>query len=169
MRDIVGTEASAPASASAWRRSVGAPSLAEVYRSVAVKPGAPGWRKAIAFLGPGYLVAVGYMDPGNWATSLAGGAQVRLRAARHRAALQHHGDRAAVALCAARPSPPAATWRRPAATPSRGRSLWRSGSWREIAIVATDLAEVIGTAIGLNLLFGIPLAIGVVITASTCS
>src|SRR6478735_848357 len=76
MRDVVGEEvAGATVSASAWRRSVDTPSLAEVYRSVAVKPGAPGWRKAIAFLGPGYLVAVGYMDPGNWATSLAGGAR----------------------------------------------------------------------------------------------
>jgi manganese transport protein len=59
----------------AWRRAAGEPSLAEVYRSVHVSRGAPGWRKAIAFLGPGYLVAVGYMDPGNWATSLAGGAK----------------------------------------------------------------------------------------------
>ena len=63
------------------------------------------------------------------------------------------------------PSPPGATWRRPAATPSRGRSPWPLWLLAEIAIFATDLAEVIGTAIGLNLLFGIPLEIGVVITA----
>src|SRR5260221_6713402 len=75
MRDVAGPEVSAAASAGGWRRPAGSPSLAEVYRSVTVKAGAPGWRKAIAFLGPGYLVAVDYMDPGNWATSLAGGAK----------------------------------------------------------------------------------------------
>src|SRR6266699_1656455 len=75
MRDVVGPEASVAASVRGWRGSAGTPSLAEVYRSVAVRPGAPGWRKAISFLGPGYLVAVGYMDPGNWATSLAGGSK----------------------------------------------------------------------------------------------
>src|SRR5947208_16866136 len=75
MRDVVGPEASVAARVRGWRGSADTPSLAEVYRSVAVHPGAPGWRKAISFLGPGYLVAVGYMDPGNWATSLAGGAK----------------------------------------------------------------------------------------------
>src|SRR5574339_321963 len=57
-----------------WRRARVAPSLAEVYRSVPVGAG-PWWRKALAFAGPGYLVAVGYMDPGNWATDLAGGSR----------------------------------------------------------------------------------------------
>ncbi|HZH80078.1 MAG TPA: divalent metal cation transporter, partial [Gemmatimonadales bacterium] len=57
-----------------WRRPRVAPSLAEVYRTVPVQPGA-WWRKALAFAGPGYLVAVGYMDPGNWATDLAGGSR----------------------------------------------------------------------------------------------
>src|SRR5256714_15484819 len=56
-----------------WRRARVAPSLAEVYRSVPV--GANKWRKMLAFAGPGYLVAVGYMDPGNWATDLAGGSR----------------------------------------------------------------------------------------------
>ena len=55
-----------------WRRARIAPSLAEVYRSVPVTHGV-WWRKILAFAGPGYLVAVGYMDPGNWATDLAGG------------------------------------------------------------------------------------------------
>ena len=105
------------------------------------------------------------MDPGNWATSLAGGSQVRLRAALRRAAFQHHGDRPAVALRAARRSPPAAIWRRPAATPSRDWVACPLWLLAEIAIFATDLAEVIGTAIGLNLLFGIPLEIGVLLTA----
>ena len=57
-----------------WRRARLAPSLAEVYRTVPVREG-PWWRKALAFAGPGYLVAVGYMDPGNWATDLAGGSK----------------------------------------------------------------------------------------------
>src|SRR5436305_4102080 len=58
----------------AWRRERGEASLAEINRSIHVRPGSA-WRRAVAFLGPGYLVAVGYMDPGNWATSLAGGAK----------------------------------------------------------------------------------------------
>src|SRR2546427_11951023 len=58
-----------------WRHPRLAPSLAEVYRTIPVREG-PWWRKALAFAGPGYLVAVGYMDPGNWATDLAGGSKV---------------------------------------------------------------------------------------------
>jgi manganese transport protein len=56
-----------------WRRSRSTPSLSEVFGSVSTRPRGPLWKKLLAFLGPGYLVAVGYMDPGNWATSLAGG------------------------------------------------------------------------------------------------
>ena len=59
----------------AWRRPRGEPSLADMFASVAPAKGGPFWRKLLAFLGPGYLVAVGYMDPGNWATSLAGGSK----------------------------------------------------------------------------------------------
>ena len=59
----------------AWRRNAGEPSLAEVFRSIRVSSSDSMWRRALAFVGPGYLVAVGYMDPGNWATSIAGGAQ----------------------------------------------------------------------------------------------
>src|SRR4030042_2617605 len=58
-----------------WRRASGTPSLAEVFGSIRPRPTGPLWRKLLAFLGPGYLVAVGYMDPGNWATSLAGGSK----------------------------------------------------------------------------------------------
>src|SRR5256886_1854947 len=65
---------SAAVHAPGWRRSRVAPSLAEVYRSIPVD-GTSVWRKLLAFAGPGYLVAVGYMDPGNWATDLAGGSQ----------------------------------------------------------------------------------------------
>src|SRR5262245_55870957 len=57
-----------------WRRSRLTPSLAEVHRTIPVR-GLSWWRKVLAFAGPGYLVAVGYMDPGNWATDLAGGSQ----------------------------------------------------------------------------------------------
>src|ERR1041385_5903324 len=165
MRDIVGEEGtSATASASGWRRSAGTPSLAEVYRSVAVSPGAPGWRKAVAFLGPGSLVAVGYMDPGNWATSLAGGAKFGY-ALLFIALLSNLMAILLQALCARLGI-------------GAGRDLAQAcrdafprwASWplwviSEIAICATDLAEVIGTAIGLNLLFGIPLELGVLITA----
>src|SRR3954447_18834498 len=57
------------------RRSTGLPSLPEVHASVTIPIHAPRWRRYLAFVGPGFLVAVGYMDPGNWATDLAGGAQ----------------------------------------------------------------------------------------------
>ena len=58
-----------------WNRERGEASLADVHRSVAVRADVGTWRRSVAFLGPGYLVAVGYMDPGNWATSLAGGSK----------------------------------------------------------------------------------------------
>ena len=58
-----------------WRRGRGRPSLSEVFGSIATRSSGPLWRRLVAFLGPGYLVAVGYMDPGNWATSLAGGSR----------------------------------------------------------------------------------------------
>ena len=58
-----------------WRRAGGTPSLAEVFGSIRTRAAGPLWRKLLTFLGPGYLVAVGYMDPGNWATSLAGGSK----------------------------------------------------------------------------------------------
>lgn len=147
-----------------WRRARGNPSLEEVHGSIRVAETAPNWRKFAAFLGPGYLVAVGYMDPGNWATSIAGGSRfgytllfVVLLSSLMAMILQALALRLAIATgrdlaqaCRdAYPAPVAAL-------------LWMLA---EIAICATDLAEVIGTAIGLNLLFGIPLEIGVVITA----
>ena len=147
-----------------WRRPRGEASLAEVNRSIPVARHGSTWRKAAAFLGPGYLVAVGYMDPGNWATSLAGGAKfgyallfVALLSNIMAIVLQHLCARLAVATGrdlaqACRDAyPRALSW-----------PLWFLA---EIAICATDLAEVIGTAIGLNLLFSIPLELGVVITA----
>ena len=146
-----------------WRRERGEASLSDVFRSIKVGGGTSARRMA-AFLGPGYLVAVGYMDPGNWATSLAGGSKfgytllvvalisnimaITLQALCARLAIASGRDLAQACRDA---------YPRWAAYP-----LWLAA---EIAIIATDIAEVIGTAIGLNLLFGIPLEIGVVLTA----
>ena len=78
MNESTPTTAPPPTDA-AWAREAATPSLPEVHRSVAVPAGAGFWRKLLAFSGPGYLVAVGYMDPGNWATDLAGGSQFGYR------------------------------------------------------------------------------------------
>ena len=144
--------------------TAGLPSLPEVHRSVAV-PNAGGFlRKLFAFMGPGYLVAVGYMDPGNWATSLAGGSAfgytllaVALTSSLMAILLQALCVRVGVStgrdlaqLCRER-------FPKVVAYP-----LWL---FAEIAICATDLAELIGTAIALELLFGIPLLYGVFLTA----
>ena len=149
---------------SGWQRAAGEPSLADVYASVRVRRDGGLLRRALAFVGPGFLVAVGYMDPGNWATSIAGGAQfgyallfvallsnimaIILQALSARLAIGAGRD-LAQACRDAYPKPVAFV-------------LW---VFAEIAIIATDLAEVVGTAIGLNLLFGIPLELGVLITA----
>jgi manganese transport protein len=145
-----------------WRRARGEPSLREVWGSIPVT--GVGWRRLFAFLGPGYLVSVGYMDPGNWATSLAGGSQFGY-ALLTIALLSNLMAILLQALCARLGF---ATGRdlAQACRDSYPRTvafvLW---IFAEIAICATDLAEVIGTAIGLNLLFGIPLELGVFITA----
>jgi manganese transport protein len=147
-----------------WRRERERPSLAEVFGTIATRPSGSFWRKLVSFLGPGYLVAVGYMDPGNWATSLAGGSKfgyalltvallsnlmaILLQALCARLGIGAGRDLAQACRDA---FPRAVSW-----------PLWVLA---EVAICATDLAEVIGTAIGLNLLFGIPLEIGVLITA----
>jgi len=152
-----------PAGRGAWRNARGEAALSDVHRSVRVPDGAK-MKRILAFLGPGYLVAVGYMDPGNWATSLAGGAKfgytllcvalisnimaIVLQALCARLAIATERDLAQACRDA---YPRWAAW-----------PLWVAA---EIAIIATDLAEVIGTAIGLNLLFGIPLEVGVVLTA----
>ncbi|MGX7743630.1 Nramp family divalent metal transporter [Rhodopseudomonas parapalustris] len=154
-----------PEQTTGWRLSPGEPSLAGMFGSVPVRAKGPFWRKLIAFLGPGYLVAVGYMDPGNWATSLAGGSKygyalltVALVSNIMAVVLQSLCTRLGVgagrdlAQACRDAYPRWVSW-----------PLWLSA---EIAITATDLAEVIGTAIGLNLLFGIPLEIGVLITAA---
>jgi len=147
-----------------WRKARGEPSLLDVFRTIAISPTATPWRRFLAFFGPGYLVAVGYMDPGNWATSLAGGAQfgytllvvalvsnimaIILQALCARLAIATGRDLAQACRDA---YPRVVSW-----------PLWLLA---ELAICATDLAEVIGTAIALNLLFGMPLEIGVIVTA----
>ena len=146
----------------AWRRDPGNASLAEVNRSIALPAGS--WRRFAAFLGPGYMVAVGYMDPGNWATSIAGGSKfgytlliVALISNLMAIVLQSLCARLAIASGRDLAQACRDAFPRLVAIP-----LWILA---ELAIIATDIAEVIGTAIGLNLLFGIPLEIGVIITA----
>lgn len=147
----------------AWRREAAAVSLPEVHRSIMVPSKASFWRKMLAFAGPGFLVAVGYMDPGNWATDLAGGSQfgytllaVILISNLMAILLQHLCVKLGVAT---------------------GRDLAQAcrdhypkpvvwGLWLlcELAIAACDLAEVVGSAIALQLLFGIPIVWGCIIT-----
>ncbi len=146
-----------------WRQKNSSLSLSESFASVPI-PAGSSWRRFLAFVGPGALIAVGYMDPGNWATNIAGGSKfayallsvilisnliailmqtlsVRLGVATGRDLAQACRD--------AFPKPVAIF-------------LWILA---EIAIAATDLAELIGAAIALNLLFGLPLLWGLIITA----
>src|SRR5215207_9091624 len=149
---------------SGWRHPRKTPSLSEVFGSIAVRPSGSFWKKLSAFLGPGYLVAVGYMDPGNWATSLAGGSKFGY-ALLTIALLSNIMAIILQALCA-RLGIGAGRDLAQACRDAFPRAVsWPLWVLAEIAICATDLAEVIGTAIGLKLLFGIPLEIGVIITA----
>jgi manganese transport protein len=146
-----------------WRHARVAPTLAEVYRTVPVS-GTNVWRKLVAFAGPGYLVAVGYMDPGNWATDLAGGAQfgytlLSVILLSNLMAVLLQGLALKLGIVTGRDLAQAC---RDHFSAPVSFVLW---VLCEIAIAACDLAEVIGSAIALNLLFGIPLAVGVVITA----
>ena len=151
-----------------WRFPRTVPSLPEVYRSVRVPKGGRGWwgiiRKLLAFSGPGYLVAVGYMDPGNWATDLAGGSafnytllSVVIISSLMAIFLQHLALKLGVAT-----GRDLAQACRDHFHPAVAFPLWIGC---EIAIAACDLAEVIGSAIALNLLFGLPLIWGVCLTA----
>jgi manganese transport protein len=154
-----------PEPSGAWQRSRGMVSLPEVHRSIVVPREASFWRKLAAFSGPGFLVAVGYMDPGNWATDLAGGAKfgytllsVVLVSNLMAILLQHLCIKLGVATgrdlaqaCRDHYSKPTVIF------------LWIGC---ETAIAACDLAEVVGSAIALQLLFGIPLVWGCLITAA---
>jgi len=148
-----------------WRFEVTNPSLPEIYRSLATPVSSASFvRKLLAFAGPGFLVAVGYMDPGNWATDLAGGSKynytllsvimlsnlmaILLQALAIKLGVVTGRDLAQA--CRDHFSHPVAL------------ALWGGA---EIAIAACDLAEVIGSAIALNLLFHIPLLLGVCLTA----
>ena len=152
-----------PALEPGWRRARLAPSLAEVYRSVDVS-GATWFRKMLAFAGPGYLVAVGYMDPGNWATDIAGGSRfaytlLSVILLSNLMAVLLQGLASKLGIVTGRDLAQAC---RDHYSPRVSFTLW---VLCELAIAATDLAEVIGTAIALNLLFGISLPWGIAITA----
>ncbi|MBI4239133.1 MAG: Nramp family divalent metal transporter [Deltaproteobacteria bacterium] len=147
-----------------WRLPRASPSLPEVHRSVGVPSAASFWRKMLAFAGPGYLVAVGYMDPGNWATDLAGGAQFNFALLSvillsNIMAMVLQALSAKLGIVTGRDLAQAC---RDHYTKPVGIALW---ILCEIAIAACDLAEVIGSAIALNLLFQLPLLWGVCLTA----
>ena len=156
--------APSPAGAASWRRSEGQPSLPEVHRTIAVPTTATFWRKCLAFAGPGFLVAVGYMDPGNWATDLAGGAKfgysllaVVMISNFMAILLQHLCIKLGVATGRDLAQACRDHYPRPV--------VWFLWILCELAIAACDLAEVVGSAIALQLLFGIPLVWGCIITA----
>ncbi len=149
---------------SGWKQDLKIPSLREVNSTIPVPLHGSWVRKVLAFAGPGLMVAVGYMDPGNWATDLAGGAKfgytllsVILISNFMAIILQHLSlklgivtSRDLAQACRDHYSKPVSYF------------LW---ILCELAIAACDLAEVIGSAIALNLLFGIPLVMGVLLTA----
>ena len=147
-----------------WMQARGEASLIDVFATVRAPKSGSGFRRFLAFVGPGYLVATGYMDPGNWATALTGGSKFGY-ALLWVALMSNFMAILLQALCA-RLGIGAGRDLAQACRDSYPKpvsfALWVLA---ELAIVATDLAEVIGTAIGLNLLFGIPLEIGVIITA----
>jgi manganese transport protein len=152
-----------PAPDAGWRRARLAPSLSEVHRTVEVS-GATWFRKLLAFAGPGYLVAVGYMDPGNWATDLAGGSRfaytlLSVILLSNLMAVLLQGLASKLGIVTGRDLAQAC---RDHYSRRVSIALW---IMCELAIVACDLAEVIGTAIALNLLFGLSLPWGVVITS----
>jgi len=149
---------------SGWRHKRLTASLPDVFSSIRVSESWSNWRKLLAFVGPGLMVAVGYMDPGNWATDLAGGARfgylllsVILVSNIMAIVLQHLSLKLGVVTGRDLAQACRDHYSRPVSF-----ALW---VLCEIAIAACDLAEVIGSAIALSLLFGIPLVIGVLITS----
>ena len=153
-----------PTKASGWRLPSTGLSLFEVNASIAIPEGVGFWRKMFAFAGPGYLVAVGYMDPGNWATDLAGGARygytllsVVMISNLMAILLQTLAARLGIASDRDLAQACRDSFSRPVVI-----VLW---VLCEIAIAACDLGEVIGAAIALNLLMGLPLIWGVCLTA----
>ena len=158
------TNALPPAERSAWRQAADLASLPEVHRTITVPKNATFWRKCLAFAGPGFLVAVGYMDPGNWATDLAGGAKfgysllfVIMVSNMMAILLQHLCVKLGIATGRDLAQACRDHYSRP--------TVWFLWIICELAIAACDLAEVVGSAIALQLLFGIPLVWGCIITA----
>ncbi len=140
------------------------PSLPEVHASLAVSTARNPLRRLLSFIGPGYLVAVGYMDPGNWATDLAGGSAfgytlLSVILISNLMAILLQSLSARLGIATGRDLAQACRAHYP---PAVNLALW---ALCELAIIACDLAEVIGTAIALQLLFGIPLALGAAVTA----
>ena len=143
----------------------GLPSLPEIYRSVPILSGVSFWRKLFAFAGPGYLVAVGYMDPGNWATDLGGGSQFGYRLLSvvllsSLVAMFLQALSAKLGIASGRDLAQAC---REHYSPRTSFVLW---ILCEVAIAACDLAEVLGSAVALQLLFHIPLLYGVILTGA---
>src|SRR5277367_3640367 len=141
------------------------PSLPEVHSSVSISRSPHYWRRLLGFLGPGFLISVGYMDPGNWATDIAGGSQfgytllfVIMLSNLMAILLQSLALKLGVAT------------ERDLAQACRESYSWPFAVFlwifAEIAIAACDLAEVIGSAIALQLLFHIPLVLGVILTGA---
>ncbi len=162
------TDLSAVKDQSAWPKSLTAaerqPSLPEVHSSIPVPTSGSWVRRLLAFAGPGYMVSVGYMDPGNWATDIAGGAQfgytlLSVILLSNLMAILLQALAARLGIVTGRDLAQACrdSYSRPV-----NILLWLAC---EAAIIACDLAEVIGTAIALKLLFGIPLLTGALITA----
>ena len=147
-----------------WRNSVRIPSLPEVFRSIPVPANATFWRRFLAFFGPGYIVAVGYMDPGNWATDISGGSVYNYRLMSvillsNFTAIFLQCLAAKLGIVTGRDLAQGChdAYKKPVSI-----FLWLSA---EVGIVACDIAEVIGAGIALNLLFHIPLIIGCALTA----
>jgi manganese transport protein len=153
-----------PAAATAWRRSAPEPSLPEANESVKVGRNLTSWRKLLAYSGPGFLIAVGYMDPGNWATDLAGGAQFGytllsvIMISNLMAVLLQY---LCIKLGVVTGRDLAQACRDHYSTPT----VWFLWVLSEVAIAACDLAEIVGSAIALELLFGIPLFWGCCLTS----
>jgi manganese transport protein len=142
---------------------IAAPSLPEVHSSVRISGSPVYWRRLLGFLGPGFLISVGYMDPGNWATDIAGGSRFGYTLL----FVIMASNLVAILLQSLSLKLGVATERDLAQLCNESYGRWVSfGLWvgAEIAIAACDLAEVIGSAIALNLLFHIPLFYGVLIT-----
>jgi manganese transport protein len=152
------------AESSAWRRALTLPSLPESHRSIPISHNASWFRKVLAFAGPGYLIAVGYMDPGNWATDIGGGSKfgyalLSVVLISNLLAMFLQALSAKLGIVTGRDLAQAC---RDHYSRSMSIFLWIAC---ELAIAACDLAEVLGSAVALNLLFHIPLLLGVLLTA----